>query len=93
LGLKPLGFQAVNLGSDRPVAVRQVVEMLEGLLEKKARVDFRPSHPADVPLTWADITKARTLLGWSPLVPLEDGLRHSAAWYLEHRSWTKSISG
>jgi nucleoside-diphosphate-sugar epimerase len=48
-------------------------------------------HPADVQATWADITKARTLLGWEPQISIEEGLRRSVEWYLANRDWAKEV--
>ncbi len=89
--LKPLGYAIINLGGDRPVSLRWVIETLERLLGKPARWVQAPMHPADVKATWADITRARTLLGWEPQVPLEEGLRRCVEWYLQNRGWAREI--
>ncbi len=89
--LKPLGYAIINLGGDRPVSLRWVIETLERLLGKPARWVQAPMHPADVKATWADITRARTLLGWEPQVPLEEGLRRCVEWYLQNRDWAREI--
>ncbi|HLW59407.1 MAG TPA: NAD-dependent epimerase/dehydratase family protein [bacterium] len=91
LALKPLGYEVINLGSDRPVTMGQFIRILEQRLGRTARIDRRPSHPADVRATWADITKARRLLQWAPKTSLEDGVGATAAWYEEHRSWASTI--
>jgi nucleoside-diphosphate-sugar epimerase len=51
----------------------------------------RERHPADVPATWADISKAKRLLGWTPRTSLDEGLRQAVEWYLQNRSWAKEI--
>lgn len=89
--LRPLGFEIINLGGDRPVSLMWIIQTLETLLDRKAVWRTEPTHPADVRATWADITKARTLLDWAPQVSLEDGLRHSVEWYLAHRDWAKEV--
>lgn len=66
-------------------------EATSELLGKKAQIDYRPAHPADVPATWASITKARELLGWQPKIRLEEGLKRTVTWYLENREWAKKI--
>ena len=93
LALKPLGYEVINLGSDRPVAVNDVIGMVQDLLGKRAYTKRYPVHPADVPATWADITKAKDLLGWAPAVSLEEGLQRAVAWYHENRSWAKEVCG
>ena len=91
LGLKPVGFEIVNLGSDRPVKLQQIIKTVERLLGREAVIQSRPGHPADVPATWADVSKARRLLGWSPQTTWEEGLEQAVKWYLEHRSLASSI--
>jgi nucleoside-diphosphate-sugar epimerase len=89
--LKPLGYEIINLGSDHPVLLSRVIAILEELLGKKARIAYLPKQPADVPATWADISKAQKLLGWKPKTSLEDGLQKATEWYLQNRGWAKEI--
>lgn len=91
LALRPAGYEVINLGSDRPVPLRQVISLLQELLGRDAVIIQKPVHPADVPATWADIARARALLGWEPRTPLEEGLRRTVEWYLWHRSWAKEL--
>lgn len=91
LGLKPLGYEIINLGSDRPIAMGQFIRILERQLGRTARVDRRLPHPADIRATWADITQARRLLEWVPRTPLEEGLGATVRWYEENRSWASRI--
>jgi len=89
--LRPTGYEIINLGSDRPVAVRQVIAFLEGMLRQPAHLEHLPLHPADVPATWANITKAQRILGWTPATSLEEGLRNTVRWYEENRPWASAI--
>jgi nucleoside-diphosphate-sugar epimerase len=89
--LKPLGYEIINLGGDRPVSLQWIIETIERLLGKQAVWQTQPMHPADVKATWADITKARALLGWAPQVSVEEGLRRSVDWYLANRDWAKEV--
>ena len=91
LGLQSIGFEIINLGSDRPVKLRQIIKTIERLLGREAVIQSRPGHPADVPATWADLTKARRLLGWSPQTTWEEGLEQTVKWYLENRQWAKAV--
>lgn len=91
LALRPAGYEIINLGSDRPVAIRQVITFLKEMLHRPARLEYLPPHPADVPATWANIAKARRLLGWTPRTSLEEGLRNAVRWYEENRSWASDI--
>lgn len=89
--LKPMGFEVINLGSDRPVPLKTVISLIEELVGRKARIEHQPAHPADVKATWAQISKARRLLGWSPTTPLETGLQYTVEWYKQNRSWAKEV--
>ncbi len=91
LGLKPLGYEIINLGSDRPVKLQQIIQTIQRLLGRDAMIQSLPRHPADVPATWADLSKARKLLGWEPQTAWEDGLERAVEWYLSNRDWAKAI--
>ena len=84
-GLKPFGYEVINLGGDRPVRLSSIIDQIGALVGRQPQIDYRPAHPADVPATWADITKAGRLLDWSPQVAIEEGLRRSVEWYRENR--------
>jgi UDP-glucuronate 4-epimerase len=84
-------FEIINLGSDQPVMLMEAIRLVEELVGKKAQIEFRPRHPADVPATWADIGKAEWLLGWRPQTPFRDGVARLVEWYQENRAWAKEI--
>lgn len=90
--LRPLGFEVINLGSDRPIAIRTLLRTIEQLTGKRAQIDQRPEAPGDVRATWADISKAGRLLGWEPRVDLETGLRNCLDWYRAERGWASTIA-
>lgn len=83
--LRPLGYEVINLGSDRPMRLLTLIEGIAEMVGREPILEHRPFHRADVPATWADISKARRLLGWSPQTPLQEGLRRAVAWYRDHR--------
>ena len=89
--LRPLGFEVVNLGSDRPIVLMEVVQLLEQLIGAKAVVEYQPPDPADVPATWAAIGKADRVLGWRPETSFEEGIRRAVDWYLGNRDWARHI--
>lgn len=89
--LHPVGYEVINLGGDHPTPLQTVIEMIESQLGKRAQIDRRPESPADVRATWADIAKARRLLGWSPTTPLEAGLRACIEWYQAERAWACDV--
>ena len=90
--LRPLGFEVINLGSDSPVVLADVLAYIEDALGRPAQRQYRPFHPADVPATWASIDRARTLLDWKPTTPWQDGVDRLVAWYLRERAWTRHIA-
>lgn len=90
--LRPLGYEIINLGGDRSVELNHVIGLISEKLGKRATIERRPPHPADVPATWADIHKAKELLGWSPTVPIEEGIARCVDWYLAHRDTMRSIN-
>ncbi len=83
--LRPVGYEVVNLGGDRPVKLCDIIDTIARLLGKPVQIDHYPAHPADVPATWANISKARELLGWTPEVAVEEGLRRTVEWYKANR--------
>lgn len=89
--LRPLGFEVINLGSDHPAIINEVIHLLESLTGNTAKIDQRPEAPGDVRATWADISKAKSLLDWSPTVDLETGLKACVDWYQAERPWAKDI--
>ncbi len=90
--LKPLGYEIINLGGgNNPISINYVISKIEVYLDKKAVVDYKPFHKADIKETWANIDKAGKLLEWEPTVPLDEGLKRSVDWYKENKDWLKDI--
>jgi len=91
LALKEVGYEVFNLGGHEVMSINQIIELLEELLGKKADRVYAPVHPADVFSNVADVSKARTMLGWEPRIGLREGVRNLVNWYLSNRSWAKDI--
>ena len=89
--LKPLGYEIINLGGNNPHSLKEVLELIEKYLGKKAEVIYKDFHKADLKATWADISKAQKLLGWSPKVPLEEGIKRTVEWFKQNWDWIKNI--
>ncbi len=89
--LRPLGYEIINLGSDTPIILMDVVHTVENLLNKKAKLHYQPRHSADMVATWASIQKAEKLLEWRPRTTFPDGVANLVAWYIEHREWASQI--
>lgn len=90
-GLKPLGYSIVNLGSYRPVVLMDALRLIERLVGKKAQIEHQPAHRADVRKTWANITRAKEQLGWSPRTCHEIGMEQAVKWYRDNRDWAQRI--
>ena len=91
-GIQDVGYEIINLGGGRnPISLNTIIEKLENLIGKKAVIDFKPFHIADLMETWADIAKAKNLLGWVPKVSLDDGLEKSVSWYFHNQDLLRKI--
>jgi UDP-glucuronate 4-epimerase len=80
-GVNDAPFEIFNLGNSHPVKLNELLDGLEKVTGKKAIRERKDEQPGDVPLTWADISKAGKLLGYRPKTALEDGLKKFVAWY------------
>lgn len=90
-GLKPLGYEIINLGGHEVISMNEMIARLERLLGEKAIIERQPAHKADMLANQADITKARQLLGWEPQVTLDEGMKRLVDWYLAERSWASQV--
>jgi len=76
-----VGFEIINLGESQVVELRRLISLIEQSVGKKAVIEQCPEQPGDVKQTFADITKARKLLGYDPKVPIEEGIPVFVEWY------------
>lgn len=81
-----------NLGGSHPVALRDLIHLLESALGYEANLDWQPMQPGDVPITCADVKKSQTLLGFQSQVDIETGLQHFAAWFLPRARTSSSTA-
>lgn len=91
LGLKPLGFEIINLGGHEVIKVNELIKVLEELIGKKALVENLPFHPADMLANWANVEKAKRILGWEPEVSLDEGIANLVDWYQKEREWASQV--
>lgn len=73
-------YDVFNLGNTHPISLRQMVQELERVLGVKARIKRQPDQPGDVPITWANIDKARDLLGYQPTTQFAEGMWRFGEW-------------
>jgi UDP-glucuronate 4-epimerase len=78
---KESGFQIFNLGESETVTLGRLVELIEAALGKKAVIDRQPPQPGDVPVTFADISKARARLGYQPKIKIDLGIKLFIDWF------------
>jgi UDP-glucuronate 4-epimerase len=79
-------YEVINLGESRTVELRELITLLEKELDRHAEIDRQPPQPGDVPQTFADITKARRLLGYNPRTQIEEGMEKFVEWFRENQS-------
>jgi UDP-glucuronate 4-epimerase len=78
-------FEIFNLGGSQTTALIDLVHWLAAELGVEPRIERLPDQPGDVPITYADVTKAGKMLGYSPKVPIREGLKRYVAWYRARR--------
>lgn len=78
--------EVINLGESQTIELVRLIELLEESLGKKALIDRQPMQPGDVPITFADISKARKLLNYDPKTKIEDGIPKFVEWFKANRS-------
>ncbi len=80
----PLGYQVINLGRGEPTLLADFVKEIETLAGQNAHLDTQPMMAADIAYTYADISKARSLLGYAPQTSVKEGVRAFWTWYGQH---------
>lgn len=78
---RPAGYQIYNLGNGSPVSLSSFIKLVEKSVGTPAKIRVCPEQPGDVPRTCADISKARSMLGYSPRVAFADGIERTVKWY------------
>jgi UDP-glucuronate 4-epimerase len=80
---KEFGYELFNLGESETISLSRMIELLEDNLGKKAIIDRKPVQAGDVPITFANISKARAQLGYNPKVKFEQGIKLFVDWFLK----------
>lgn len=79
-------YEIINLGDSQTVQLRELIKLLEENLNKKAVIDRKPMQPGDVPQTFADISKAKELLNYSPQTKIDEGIKKFVKWFEKNRN-------
>ena len=85
LDLAP-AFEILNLGGAETTTLSDLVNWLAFELGVEPKIEYLPDQPGDVPITYADVSKANALVGYSPRVPIREGLKRFVEWYREQQS-------
>ncbi len=78
---EPEAFEIINLGESRTVELSRLIELIADALGVEPRIERLPPQPGDVERTYADIAKARRLLGYDPVIPIEEGIPEFVEWF------------
>eukprot|EP01100_Stratorugosa_tubuloviscum_P009937 TRINITY_DN41_c4_g1_i1.p1 TRINITY_DN41_c4_g1~~TRINITY_DN41_c4_g1_i1.p1 ORF type:complete len:329 (+),score=156.21 TRINITY_DN41_c4_g1_i1:104-1090(+) len=78
----PQGYQIYNLGRGETIQLTEFIQVIEQTLNKKAIIQIFPEQPGDVPLTFADVSKATNQLGYRPSISTRQGIQITVDWYL-----------
>ncbi|MEN9920418.1 MAG: hypothetical protein RL538_311 [Candidatus Parcubacteria bacterium] len=81
---KGKGYEIFNLGNGTPVNLMDFIRVIEEELGKKADINYMPLQPGDVPETFADVSKAKNMLGYQPQTSVETGVKNFIAWYRDY---------
>ena len=79
-------FRVYNLGGERTTTLAELVQLIADCLGKRAVIETLPLQPGDVPITYADVARARAELDYSPKVAIEEGVRRFCAWFEENHA-------
>lgn len=82
--LQPTGYEIFNIGNGSPHSILEMIKTMEELIGKKAIIDFLPTHATDMPATWADASKAKSMLNWQADINLPEGLERTWQWHREY---------
>ncbi|KAF4987155.1 hypothetical protein FGRMN_10519 [Fusarium graminum] len=77
-------YEVFNLGESQTIQLVELISALEGTLGRRAIIDSRGDQAGDMPVTYADISKANSLLGYRPKTQIQEGISKFVAWYLAH---------
>jgi len=83
---KPFRYELFNLGESCTTGLRDLIELIAKCVGKPATIEQHPMQPGDVPITFADIDKARSMLGYAPRFSIEEGISRFVQWFRDSRA-------
>jgi UDP-glucuronate 4-epimerase len=89
--LIPVGYEILNLGSDKPIVLMDFIHLIEELVGRTAIIEQSEFHVADMDATWADISKVSAILDWVPTYDFRKGVFELVRWYTDNRDWASQI--
>ena len=79
-------YEILNIGNSSPVSLKEMIETIAKVLDIKPKIKQLPMQPGDVDRTYADISRAKKLIGYEPKVSFEEGIRKFVEWYKKNRN-------
>jgi len=89
--LRSVGYEIINLGGHEVITMNALISMLEKRIGRKAQIERHPPNQADMLTNYADVSKARELLGWQPMIGLDEGIVRLVTWYVQEQQWAREI--
>ncbi|MGI6459246.1 MAG: GDP-mannose 4,6-dehydratase [Candidatus Hydrogenedentales bacterium] len=83
---RPFRYEIFNLGESRTTSLQELIELIGRHVGKTPIIDAKPLQPGDVDITYANIEKARRMLGYNPKIDMDEGIRRFVAWYRHHKA-------
>lgn len=81
------GYEIINLGESKTITLLELINNLESAMGKKAMVRVLPVQPGDVEITYADISRAKKIIGYAPHVSMDEGLQKFVEWYMKQNNY------
>lgn len=88
---KTYKFEIFNLGNSTTIKLRDLINCIEDKLKIRAKIEQLPKQPGDVPITCADISKAKRMLGYNPSTSIEEGIENFVRWYLGKKDFLEKL--
>ena len=78
-------YEILNIGNSSPTSLKEMIDIIAKTLNVKAKIKQLPMQPGDVDRTYADVSKAKELIGYEPKVTFEEGIERFVSWYKENK--------